>query len=255
VIRAASSNQQGDEGLGLQAGQGKRPALFQQPKAFAELLEGNKKWHQEMKAIDPAYFQKLAEGQQPKFLWIGCSDSRVPAETITGAESGQIFVHRNIANMVVSSDINLLSVLQYSVEALKVEDIIVCGHYECGGVKAAIARKDLGLIDNWLRNIRDVYRIHQSDIELRPTEDDKFRRLVELNVTEQCLNLFKINIIQKSQSLYRRPRIHGLVYDIADGLLKDLNVDLRAPIRRLREVYALDYEKPEKEDRPLPSSK
>ncbi|GAB2476119.1 hypothetical protein GCM10011375_22080 [Hymenobacter qilianensis] len=190
-----------------------------------EILENNRIWVERMLAQDPQYFEKLALGQKPQYLFIGCSDSRVPASAITGTGPGEMFVHRNIANMVVHTDMNLLSVLQYAVEVLKVQDIIVCGHYGCGGVAAAAAGKQYGLIDNWLTNIRDVIRLHEKEFLGIEDEDQRLRRLVEMNVIEQVRNLGKTNIIQNAMRGGNPVRLHGLVYDIREGLLKDLKVD------------------------------
>ncbi|RIY07562.1 carbonic anhydrase [Hymenobacter rubripertinctus] len=189
------------------------------------ILDNNRKWVKEQRAADPDFFNRLADGQQPKYLFIGCSDSRVPASAITGTGPGEMFVHRNIANMVVHTDFNMLSVLQYAVEVLGVQDIIVCGHYGCGGVAAAASNKQYGLIDNWLTNIRDVIRVHEMEF-LRISDDDlRLRRLVELNVIEQVRNLAKTSIIQNARKTSKPPRLHGLVYDIKEGLLTDLDVE------------------------------
>ncbi|WP_133273512.1 carbonic anhydrase [Hymenobacter radiodurans] len=189
-----------------------------------KIFENNRIWVEQMKAQDPQYFEKLAQGQKPRYLFIGCSDSRVPASAITGTGPGEMFVHRNIANMVVHTDMNLLSVLQYAVEVLQVRDILVVGHYGCGGVAAAAAGKQYGLIDNWLTNIRDVIRLHETEFAGIKDEEKQLRRLVELNVIEQVRNLGKTNIIQNAMKGDNPPRLHGLVYDIRVGLLKDLEV-------------------------------
>ncbi len=191
-------------------------------KPYEKLLLENKAWAQERLHSDPNYFNHLAEIQTPEFLWIGCADSRVPANEITNTEPGEMFVHRNIANMVVHTDLNMLSVLQYAVEYLKVEHIIVTGHYGCGGVKAAMTNQSLGLINKWLRNIKEVYRIHQDEIDLLATEDAKADRLVELNVIEQVNNLAKTSIIQHAWKKDRRPMLHGWVYGLKDGILKEV---------------------------------
>jgi carbonic anhydrase len=187
------------------------------------IFEGNRRWVAEKLAVDKDYFKKLALGQKPEYLFIGCSDSRVPANEISGTEPGEMFVHRNIANMVVHTDINMLSVLQYAIEVLKVKHVIVCGHYGCGGVMAAISDKSFGLIDNWLTNIKDVMRLHELEFLRMKTEEERARRLVELNVIEQVRNLSKTSIIQNAMKSENPPQLHGLVYDIAEGLLKDLN--------------------------------
>ncbi len=189
-------------------------------KTYEKLLLENKAWAQEKVEDDPAYFKRLSDIQTPEFLWIGCSDSRVPANEITNTQPGEIFVHRNIANMVVHTDVNLLSVLDYAVTHLKVKHVIVCGHYGCGGVKAAMTNHDYKQVLNmWLRNIKDVYRLHRTEIEDLPTEDQRFDRLVELNVREQVLHLVKTSIIQRAWKNDQRPDIHGWVYGLKDGII------------------------------------
>ncbi len=189
-------------------------------KAYERLLLENKAWAAEKVHDDPEFFSRLAHLQTPEFLWIGCSDSRVPANEITGTQPGEIFVHRNIANMVVHTDLNMLSVLQYAVEVLKVKHVIVCGHYGCGGVKAAMGNHSFGIINKWLRNIKDVYRFHREEIDTLPDEDHKTNKLVELNVKEQVLNLAKTSIIQQSWKDNHYPHLHGWVYGLDDGLIK-----------------------------------
>jgi len=181
----------------------------------------------------------LAMGQKPEYLWIGCSDSRVPANEITGTESGEMFVHRNIANMVVHSDMNMLSVLSYAVEVLKVKHVIVCGHYGCGGVIAAMGNKKYGLIDNWLRHIKDVYRIHFKELDAIKNEEERVRRFVELNVIEQVFDLGKTSIVQNAWSNGQELHLHGWVYGIDDGVVKDLNVTFTCP-KDLHSVYHLE---------------
>ena len=188
-------------------------------KQYEKLLLENKVWAAEKVMDNPDYFNRLSKLQTPDFLWIGCSDSRVPANEITGTQPGEIFVHRNIANMVVHTDLNLLSVLQYAVEVLKVKHIIVCGHYGCGGVKAAFSNHSLGLIDKWLRNIKDVYRIHQDEINHIEGEEKKINRLVELNVQEQVMNLAKTSIIQNAWKHQQQPHLHGWVYGLDNGII------------------------------------
>lgn len=185
-----------------------------------QLLINNREWAKEESIKDPEFFHRLAHVQSPKFLWIGCSDSRVPADRITGTQPGEIFVHRNIANMVVHTDINLLAVLEYAVFHLKVEHIIVCGHYNCGGVKAAMTQHNFGIINKWIRNIKDVYRIHRDEIDFQTKEDERLNRLIELNVQEQVMNLAKTSIVQKAWKEHKRPHLHGWVYGLEDGLLK-----------------------------------
>ena len=211
------------------------------------ILENNRKWVASKNADDPAFFQRLADGQAPRYLFIGCSDSRVPASGITGTGPGEMFVHRNIANLVVHSDMNMLSVLQYEVEVLGVQDILVVGHYGCGGVAAAASNKQYGLIDNWLVNIRDVVRLHETEILRIKDEKLRLRRLVELNVIEQVRNLAKTNIIQNAMRTDKPPRLHGLVYDIADGVLKDLNVGGTDVMRNMEHIYSTEAQEQEEE--------
>lgn len=193
---------------------------------YKNLLAGNRQWVKEMTDKDPEYFAKLSSGQSPEVLWIGCSDSRVPANQITGTQPGDIFVHRNIANMVVHSDMNLLSVLDYSVNVLKVKHVIVCGHYGCGGVRAAMGNNQNGLVDNWLRHIKDVYRTHSDELDAIENEEERFKKLVELNVAEQVFNVSKTSIIQNNWKDRNYPVIHGWVYSLETGLIKDLNVSI-----------------------------
>lgn len=197
-------------------------------KIYQKLLLENKAWAQEKVESDPDYFARLSKIQTPEFLWIGCSDSRVPANEITNTQPGEIFVHRNIANLVVHTDLNLLSVLQYSVEVLKVKHIIVCGHYGCGGVKAAMGHHSFGIINKWLRNIKDVYRLHQTELDAIQDEEKRTDRLVELSVIEQVWNLAKTTIIQKAWQENHLPHLHGWVYGLDDGLIQpifELNAD------------------------------
>lgn len=191
-------------------------------KSYEQLLLANKAWAKEKTEDNPEFFRNLAKGQSPRFLWIGCSDSRVPADMITGTEPGEIFVHRNVANMVVHTDLNMLSVLQYAVEVLKVKHVMVVGHYGCGGVRASMQKNHLGLIDKWLLNIREVYRLNRNELNEIENEDKRADRLVELNVKEQVFNLAKTSIIQKAWAERQGPYIHGWVYGMEDGVLKDL---------------------------------
>jgi carbonic anhydrase len=193
---------------------------------YEKLLLQNKAWSHEKLQEDKNFFSRLALQQTPKFLWIGCSDSRVPANEITGTDPGEVFVHRNIANMVVHTDLNLLSVLQYAVEVLKVEHIIVCGHYGCGGVEAALGHQSFGLINKWLRNIKEVYKTYESEIDSIPDHKSRVNRLVELNVLEQCQDLLKTSIIQKAWMERKAPEIHGWVYGLDNGLVKELTTIL-----------------------------
>jgi carbonic anhydrase len=208
-------------------------------KSYKKLLENNKNWVAKQLAIDPVYFDKLANSQNPDYLWIGCSDSRVPANQITGTLPGDIFVHRNIANMVVHSDMNMLSVLSYAVEVLKVKHIIVCGHYGCGGVIAAMENKQFGLIDNWLRHIKDVYRYHHKELDAIEDKTQRARRFVEVNVIEQVHDLGKTSIVQNAWKNKQPLHVHGWVYDIQDGIIKDLNVNFTCT-KDLHKVYHLD---------------
>lgn len=189
--------------------------------SYEKLLLENKAWAQEKIEDDPEYFNRLAHLQTPEFLWIGCSDSRVPANEITGTQPGEIFVHRNVANMVVNTDVNLLSVLDYAVNHLKVRHVIVCGHYGCGGIKAATTNIDFKPVLNmWLRNIKDVYRLHRPELDAIKDEDSRCDRLVELNVEEQVRNLAKTSIVQRAWKQENRPHLHGWVYGLRDGIIK-----------------------------------
>ncbi|MDZ4846352.1 MAG: carbonate dehydratase [Chitinophagales bacterium] len=207
--------------------------------SYNKIFEGNRQWVDEMNAKDPAFFARLANGQKPPFLWIGCSDSRVPANEITGTQPGEVFVHRNIANMVVHTDMSMLSVLDYAVNVLEVKHVIVCGHYGCGGVLAAMGNKQVGLIDNWLRHIKDVYRMYQSELDAITDPMQRGRRFVEVNVMEQVYDLCKTSIIQNAWQKRKQPYVHGLVYDVANGLLVDLNVTVRDNTE-LQDIYVFD---------------
>ena len=187
---------------------------------YEKLLLENKAWAKKQKETDPDFFKRLASQQAPEFLWIGCSDSRVPADKITGTQPGEIFVHRNIANLVVNTDINLLSVLQYAVEVLKVKHIIVCGHYGCGGIRAAMTQHHFGIINHWIKNIKDIYRLHREEVDALPTEEERVNRLTELNVEEQVFNLAKTSIVQTAWKYEQRPQLHGWVYGLSDGIIK-----------------------------------
>lgn len=210
---------------------------------FQKLLDNNKNWALKVKQSDPDLFRSRAESQQtPNYLFIGCSDSRVPAEQITGLKSGDIFVHRNVANLVVNSDMNCLSVVQYAVQVLKVKHIIVCGHYGCGGCLASMENQDLGLIENWLRNIRDIIRIHSEpggELDKITDETERRKKVVELNVKEQCLNLLKNSYVQASLESTGFPIIHGLVYDMHDGILKELPIDFAELQDKYKKIYSL----------------
>lgn len=203
---------------------------------YEKLLLQNKAWSEEKIEMDKDYFNRLAHQQKPKFLWIGCSDSRVPANEITGTDPGDIFVHRNIANMVVHTDLNLLSVLQYAVEVLKVDHIIVCGHYGCGGIEAAISKNDYGLINKWLRNIKEVYKIYQKEVDALENHEDKVNKLVEYNVMEQCQDLIKTSIIQKAWKTRKAPEIHGWVYGLSNGLVTEL-VNIEPDFEKINPIF------------------
>lgn len=208
-------------------------------KSYQKLLRQNKEWVADRLKTDPEFFDRLAHSQSPEFLWIGCSDSRVPANEITGTMPGEIFVHRNIANMVVHSDMNMLSVLSYAVEVLKVKHIIVCGHYGCGGVLAAMGNKQYGLINNWLRHIKDVYRYHHKELDAISDLNLRGKRFVELNVIEQVHDLGKTSIVQNAWNTGQPLHIHGWVYDIHDGIIDDLKVTFTNP-KDLHSIYHLD---------------
>ncbi len=193
---------------------------------YEQLLQGNKDWVANTLKEDPEYFKRLSAGQAPPVLWVGCSDSRVPANQITGTQPGEIFVHRNIANVVLHTDMNLLSVLDYAVNLLKVKHIIVCGHYGCGGVSAALSNKQYGLIDNWLRSIKDIYRAHQNELDKINNHQRKERRMVELNAIEGAYNVAKTSIVQNAWQNGAELQIHGWVYELATGLITDLEVSV-----------------------------
>ncbi len=204
-----------------------------------KILENNESWIKEKLSEDKDYFHKMGQGQNPNVLYIGCSDSRVTAEELMGAGPGDIFVHRNIANMVTSIDLNVMSVINYAVSQLEVKSIIVCGHYGCGGIKAALESKDLGILNPWLRNIRDVYRLHKKELNSITDEDKRYKRLVELNVQEQCINAIKTAVVQKAYR-DRGLKVYGWVFDIHTGKLIDLNIDFEAILNNIMEIYHLD---------------
>ncbi len=195
--------------------------------AIEQLLLQNKAWVERKNMEDATFFHRLSKDQTPHFFWIGCSDSRVPANEITATDPGEMFVHRNIANMVVHTDMSMLSVLDYAVNVLQVPHVIVCGHYGCGGVKAAMSEKQFGLIDNWIRHIKDVYRLHQDELDAIEDEEQRENRFIELNVMEQVHDLTKTSIIQNAWAARKSPFVHGWVYDIRNGLIKDLHVTVR----------------------------
>jgi len=209
---------------------------------YEELFENNKKWVSSQLDKDADFFKKLASDQTPDYLYIGCSDSRVPANEIMGLEPGDVFVHRNVANLVNNVDLNVMSCINYGVNHLNVKHIIVCGHYGCGGVKAAMTAKDLGILNPWLRNIRDVYRLHKNELNAITDEHARYDRLVELNVEEQCLNVIKTVALQRSYISKGYPVVHGWVFDLKTGALKDLNIDFNAMLKQIQEIYDLTGE-------------
>lgn len=207
--------------------------------SIKKLIENNKEWVNSHLRQDPDFYTNLARTHEPEFFWIGCSDARVPANEITGTLPGEIFVHRNIANMVIHTDMNMLSVLSYAVEVLKVKHIIVCGHYGCGGINAALSNKKFGLIDNWLRHIKDIYRINFDELEAIKDHTQRVNRLAELNVVQQVYDLCKTSIVQDAWKQSEFPYIHGWIYDVHDGLLRDLNVTMNNNTS-LKNVYKFE---------------
>lgn len=212
------------------------------------VLDNNQMWAERKKQDDPEFFARQASGQSPSFLWVGCADSRVPANRILGLDVGEVFVHRNVANQALGNDISCMAVIQYAVDVLKVPHIIVCGHYDCGGVRAAMEKKDHGSpLENWLRNIRDVYRLHRPELDAIADDEERTRRLVELNVIEQCLNIFKTGVVQRQRMRtfvdpdvpFTQPRVHAMVYSPADGSLKKLKVDWSELVDDLGGIYDL----------------
>lgn len=207
---------------------------------YKKLIDNNREWVEKRLTQDPDYFTNLAKGQQPPVLWIGCADSRVPANELIGAQPGEVFVHRNIANMVIHTDMNMLSVLDYAVNALKVKHVIVCGHYGCGGIKAAMGNQHIGVIDNWIRHIKDVYRFHHQELDSINNDQERFDRFVELNVKEQVYDLAKTSIVQKAWENDQELHIHGWVYDLNTGLVKDLGYNFQQN-DELELVYQLKF--------------
>ena len=205
---------------------------------FKKIFDNNEKWIAEKLAINPDYFKQLSKGQNPEILYIGCSDSRVTAEDLMGANPGEVFIHRNIANMVVSIDLNMMSVLNYAVRHLKVKHIVVCGHYECGGVKAAMTPADMGILNPWLRNIRDVYRLHQAELDGIADTSKRYNRLIELNVQEQCVNLIKTAAVQEAYK-ERGLTVQGWVFDIHTGKIIDLQIDFPEILKNIMKIYDL----------------
>lgn len=210
---------------------------------YKKIIENNRKWVASKLEIDPDFFNKLKDTQSPPLLWIGCSDSRVPANEIIGAQSGEVFVHRNIANMVIHTDMNMLSVLDYSVNVLKVKHVIVCGHYGCGGIKAAMENNSVGIIDNWIRHIKDSYKFRKKDILAITDEKERFDKFVEWNIKQQVLNLSVTSIVQQAWKNGHKLAVHGWVYGLDTGLVKDLNVTFSSydDIRN-SSIYKLNFE-------------
>lgn len=209
---------------------------------YKKILDNNKEWVEKTLAEDPNYFMDLAKGQTPPLLWIGCSDSRVPANEIIGAKPGEVFVHRNIANMVIHTDMNMLSVLDYAVNVLKVKHVLVCGHYGCGGIKAAMGNDSVGIIDNWIRHIKDVYRFHHRELDGIQNETDRFNRFVEINVIEQVFDLAKTSIVQSAWKNDQELTLHGWVYGLNSGFVTDLKVNFSSD-KDLDDVYQLKFPK------------
>ncbi|WP_439557352.1 carbonic anhydrase [Dyadobacter sp.] len=211
---------------------------------ISQIFQNNQDWVQKKLNVEPDYFSNLAKGQTPGILYIGCSDSRVTAEELMGVEPGEVFVLRNIANMVPNTDLSVMSVINYAVDHLKVNHIVVCGHYYCGGVQAAMKSGDLGILNPWLRNIRDVYRTHKEELAAIENEEERYKRLVELNVEEQCINVIKTAEVQKAQR-DRNLTVHGWVFDVHSGKLIDLNIDFKKLLENIMEIYRLDLKDPE----------
>jgi len=207
--------------------------------SYKVIFENNKKWVEEKLSEDADFFKNLAKEQNPEYLYIGCSDSRVTTEELMGLKPGEVFVHRNIANLVNTLDLNAISAIQYAVEHLKVKHIIVCGHYDCGGIKAAMSPEDLGLLNPWLRNIRDIYRLHRIELDAIADEKERNNRLVELNVQEQCINVIKLACVQERYIVDEYPIVHGWIFDISTGKLKDLNLDFKNILKDIQEIYNL----------------
>lgn len=207
--------------------------------SYEQIFENNRQWIASKTASDKDFFKKLATDQSPEYLYIGCSDSRVTAEELMGAQPGEVFIHRNVANVVASVDLNVMSVINYAVRNLRVKHIVVCGHYNCGGVKAAMQPKDLGILNPWLRNIRDVYRLHKEELKAITDEHARYDRLVELNVQEQCVNVIKTAVVQQRYITEGYPLVHGWVFDLRTGLLKDLNIDFEKVLHEIQEIYNL----------------
>ncbi|WP_277633388.1 carbonic anhydrase [Avrilella dinanensis] len=208
-------------------------------KLYKKIFENNKAWIEKKKTVDSNYFADLSEGQSPEILYIGCSDSRVTAEEVTGVGPGQMFVHRNVGNIIPNNDLSSATVIDYAVKHLQIKHIVICGHYFCGGVKAAMEAKDLGILNPWLRNIRDVYRLHKEELNNITDSNERYKRLVELNVKEQCINVLKTAAVQTSYLETGYPTVHGWVFDVSTGKLIDLNIDFDHELEEIREIYDL----------------
>lgn len=206
---------------------------------YEEIFAHNQRWVAERTEKDPDYFTRLAREQHPDYLYIGCSDSRVPANEIMGVEPGEVFVHRNVANLVNNTDLNVMSVINYAVRHLGVKHIVVCGHYNCGGVKAAMQARDMGILNPWLRNVRDVYRLHKDELNAITDDEARYDRLVELSVQEQCINVIKTAAVQLSYTEHGYPTVHGWVFDLRTGRLKDLDIDFPEVLHDIQEIYNL----------------
>jgi carbonic anhydrase len=205
-----------------------------------KIFENNEQWITDKLALDKDYFNNLSKGQSPEILYIGCSDSRVTAEELMGVQPGDVFVHRNIANMVPNTDMNVQSVINFAVRHLKVKNVVVCGHYYCGGIKAAMQSADLGILNSWLRNIRDVYRLHQDELDAIKDEEERYKRLVELNVQEQCVNVIKTASVQRaSKERGEEFAVHGWVFDVRTGKLIDLNIDFNSILKNIMKIYRI----------------
>lgn len=209
------------------------------PAGYDQIFENNRRWVAEMEAKNPDYFKKMAEGQTPEYLFIGCSDSRVPANQIMGLEPGDVFVHRNVSNIVADIDLNATSVIEYAVSVLGVKHLVVCGHYGCGGVAAAMKSEDLGILNPWLRRVRDVYRLYSDELNAIEDEHKRYDRLVELNVQEQCINLIKMACVQKAYLKGGYPIVHGWVFGLNNGLIKDLKIDFPGILKGVQKIYDL----------------
>lgn len=206
---------------------------------YEQIFEHNQAWAAAQKERDPEFYKKLVQGQTPDYLWIGCSDARVPAELVTGLLPGEAFVHRNVANVASNVDLSMMSVIDYAIRHLKVRHIIVCGHYGCGGVQASMNSKDLGVLNPWIRNIKDVYRLHESELDAISNNKERYDRLVELNVIEQCRNIIKTDAFQESYAAIDFPVVSGWVFKLHDGLIKDLKIDFQAMLEDAQKIYSI----------------